>query len=185
MNDDTTPREKVIQNWLIRRGDTKNADHWAKQLGTKLLEGKKLSPAESSTLASILLSYAERGEAAKLFNKGKMPNLSNRFLDDYTLYEAVEKHKTEGMTRREALKQAGEDLNLPRVTKGGTNSTLAHRYDSVVKSIKEVFGKLDGLKVALALGGRAEELKELYKELDSLQQAFAPGDQTKDSSPNK
>jgi len=171
MNDDTTPREKVIQNWLIRRRDTKNADHWAKQLGTKLLEGKKLSPAESSTLASILLSYAERGEAAKLFNKGKMPNLSNRFLDDYTLYEAVEKYKVKGKTRNEALSLAGKELGYPEGVKDDLLGTAKGRYDRVVKSLKEVSGLLDGLQQTLALGGRAEELNELFRELDRLRRA--------------
>jgi hypothetical protein len=168
MKDDTTPRDRVIRNWLIRHGDIENADHWAKQLGVKLLEGRKLNAAESSALASILLGYAKRGEAAKLFNKGKMPDPRNRFIDDYDLYEMVEKHKAEDKTRDDALRLAGEELGYPD---GGDNDllgTATTRYDSVVKKLKKMSTELERLHQGLALGGRVEELKELFEELDRL-----------------
>ena len=140
--DDTTPKEKVIRNFLIGRGDTENANHWAKQLGVKLLEGKNLSPSESSVLASILFSYAERGEAAQVIGDGPVARVvfTDEPVRDYRSARGGDAGKGRAVmlglfTRGVFLNTMGTKLNLSLAHDGAACDACLDRFDAALADL--------------------------------------------------
>lgn len=156
MSDDI--KSALIRQCAIRHGDTETANLWARDIARKLIENKPLDAAESAFLATALLGYVDRGEAAKLFNHGKMPHKSNRLGEDIKFYKKVREYVDSGKKRSDAIEQAGEDLDYPKSIDDDWMGTAISRYDQVRKTLKQL----------------REEVQERQAWQEAFDEAFPP-----------
>ncbi len=132
----------------IREGDTDTANKWAEQLAGKLVANEPLHKAEASYLAVALYMYAASGEAARLWNLGEMPHLSNSILRDYELYRRVNKCVASGESRKNAIELVSKELNLADGKDHDPEGTATSRYDKVAAFVRANLKDLSGLKEA-------------------------------------
>ena len=132
----------------IREGDTGTANKWAEQLAGKLAANEPLHQAEASYLAFILLMYAGSGEAARLWNLGKMPHKSNSILRDYELYQKVNAIRDDGNSREEAIELFCDELTDHDEMDDDPVGTVTNKYDKVAGFIRVQLADIPGLREA-------------------------------------
>ena len=163
MNDDTTLEQAIIRLWLIRHGNTEDANQLARELGKKLSEQKPLNWVESSLLASALFESAENGEAERFFNNGHRVNKRNRHCKDFILYEKIKAHRATGKTLTDSVKLAGNELNYPDEFEDEWESTALFRYESVDRSFNKLRAEVgERTSMGPVLGGMGLLLKQWF-----------------------
>ena len=148
MKEFTSMNEAMSRYIRIREGDTDTANKWAEQLAGKLATNEPLHQAEASFLAVILLIYAGKGEAARLWNLGVMPHKSNSILRDYELYQRVNKHVATGESRKKAIELVCKELNYAHGQDDDPFGTATFRYDKVAAFVRKQLRELPGLEKA-------------------------------------
>jgi hypothetical protein len=161
MKEVTNMKQAIIRLCAIRHGDTVTAEMWTKEIARKLIENRPLDQTEASILGSALLGYSSRGEAARLFNLGKMPHKSHRLTEDFELYGKVRGYVDAGKTRTDAIKLAGKELNYSDEFDDEWEGTATARYDNVHKTFKRLQAEVD-------------EQQAVQNAFDELHKSFDP-----------